>query len=123
MNVEIYQIDEVRFGEMVDSPEAISAAKLSSDIIVAMFDSQPLCFIGLIPQTMVSESAYVWMITTEAGAEHKLIIARHAREFLNRLYTKYSTLFGHCFELKSENWLRSLGAEFTAANVFELRRE
>lgn len=123
MSVEIYSLDFNQFRDRVTAPEALSAAKLSSDLIVAMYNSRPLCFLGLIPKTMISDSAYIWMITTLHGYTHSLIIARHAKEMLGQLQTKYSVLFGHCFEVKSKRWLKSLGAEFVAANVFELRRK
>ncbi len=124
MNSEIYQIDFARFISLQDDyDEAVfEAGKLSSEIIVGMYSGRVLCYIGIIPQTFLSESGYVWMIMTDFGEKHRFIIARRTKRALAHVQQKYSRLFGHCFAESSRRWLESLGAKFTSETEFEFRR-
>jgi hypothetical protein len=125
MNGEIYQISKEQFIAMVNQPvdkNLTEAVVLSTDIIVGMFNNQPLCFIGIAPRSLVSDSAYIWMITTDEGKRHSILIARYAKSFVEIVMLKYSFIFGDCFDEKSRNWLRHLGAKFTSLTQFEFRR-
>jgi hypothetical protein len=127
MNGEIFQVSKDQFLAMYNEgrkPEqAVSiAAGLSSDIIVGMFDDQPLVYIGFAPRSLLSSTAYVWMITTEDGENHPILLARYAKKFLETVQMKYEVLIGHCFNAKSQRWLKALGAEFTSETEFEFRR-
>ena len=126
MNAEIYQISFDQFVDMLmdypDKEVAVYAAKLSAEILVGIYEDKPLCFVGLIPKTLISDSAYVWMITTEFGEDHGLIIARYSRGFIDVALEKYRQLFGHCFNDRSARWLRRLGVEFISDSEFEIGR-
>lgn len=126
MAAEIYQISFERFDAMIgdfpEKPVVLSAAKLASDILVGMYNDEPLVYIGLVPPHIFSDVAYVWMMTTPAGDAHPILLARYGAKTLETILLKYHTLHGHCFSEKSARWLKRLGAEFTSETKFEIRR-
>lgn len=124
MNVEIYQISAGQFEAMMPEalPEERKAAKLAAEIIVGLYDEKPLCFIGLIPLTFLSDQAYIWMILTDHGAKHRLLLARYGWGFVKTVLLKYNILRGHCFTPLAVRWLKHLGAVFVSETDFELRR-
>lgn len=102
--------------------EIRDAARLSRHILVGRIGQELLCVIGFIPVTFLSDEAYIWMHTTEAASNHKLIVGRHARQVIPRALEAYTKLIGHCLTGASRRWLETLGAEFITDNVFEIRR-
>lgn len=126
MNGEIYQVSFGQFDQMIgDCPGKeiiLSAAKLATDIIVGMYGEVPVAYIGLVPPTLFSDEAFVWMITTDEGAKHPLILARYGKKTIGTFLLKYKKLYGFCFSEKSAKWLKSLGAEFVSETKFEIRR-
>jgi hypothetical protein len=127
MNGEVFEVSFERFGQMVEVAEGreivMFMAKLASEILVGMFDDKPLCYIGLIPRTLISSEVYVWLLVTDEGKQHPFILARYARGIVETVMLKYTLLYGHCFNEKSARWLRSLGAEFVSETEFEFRRD
>ena len=125
--VEIFQISVGQFESMIaghpDAKICMVAAKLSAEIIVGMYDSEPGCYIGLAPPTLLSEKAYIWLIVTEVGAAHPRLLARYSHGIIETALLKYSTLTGHCFTESAAKWLLWLGAEFVGVHEFEIRRK
>ena len=126
MNAEIFQVSKLQFikmlGEVPAKEAALTAAGLSTEILVGMFNDEALCFVGLAPRTLLSDTAYIWMITTDAGLAHPIILARYSKGLIDTALVKYSMLFGHCFVGHSAQWLRWLGARFLSETEFEIRR-
>lgn len=127
MNGEIFEVSFERFGQMLEADEGrentMFMAKLASEILVGMFDDQPLCYIGLIPRTLISSEVYVWLLVTDEGKRHPFILARYARGIVETVLLKYTLMYGHCFNEKSARWLRSLDAEFVSPTEFQFRRK
>jgi hypothetical protein len=69
---------------------------------------------GLIPPTLLSDQAYLWMITTEAAQEHQFILVRQGQIEMKRMLEVYPRIVGHCEVVaeRSIRWLRWLGATF-----------
>lgn len=126
MNAEIYQVSFGQFADMIgdrdDRDIVLSAAKLASEIIVGMFNDKPVCYIGLVPRTLLAPDAYIWLIITLEGKQHPFIIGRYGPEIIKTALLKYTKLYGHCFSEPAAKWLRSLGAEFKSEIEFEIRR-
>ena len=124
--IEIYQISFEQFARMTEGTPGrevlLSAAKLASEIIIGMYGDEVLAYIGLVPPTLLADRAYIWMLTTESGEAHPLLIARYGEKFILTALCKYRVLFGHCFSEKSARWLRYMGAEFVSDTQFEFRR-
>ena len=129
MNGEIYQISLSQFYVMMDTcsdedrENIHKAAELSTEIIVGIFGNQPVCFIGLAPRTLMSDTAYAWMMVTNYGKSHTLLLARYGRGFVAVMLAKYCRIVGHCFDPRSVKWLKSLGAKFVSEIEFEFRRD
>jgi len=123
---EIYQISPQQFDAMLqpmpNREVALFAAKRSAEILVGLRESNPIAFVGFAPPTLISDSAYVWMIENNPTAADRFLFARYSRGLIETGLLKYSRLYGHCFSPKSARWLRWLGAEFTTATEFEIRR-
>lgn len=126
MNVEIYQISFTEFEKLsagMDGRDVLlSAAKLASEIIIGKYGDEILAYIGLVPPTLLSDQAYVWMLTTSAGESHPILLARYGAGVIQTALLKYRVLYGHCFTAKSQHWLRYMGAEFTSETQFQFRR-
>lgn len=69
---------------------------------------------GLIPPTLMSDTAYLWLYTTPHLKDHSLILVRHSQRLVQRMLEDYPTIVGHG-QVGAERslwWLRWLGAEF-----------
>lgn len=123
MNGRIYQITREQFQLMANpSFDQAEAADLSTRILVGIYANQPLVYVGLIPLTLLDDSAYMWSIVRPEAAEHKVIFGRHAKAVVARILEFHPRLIGHCFTESSARWLRSLGATFLTDTEFEIRR-
>ena len=118
----IYQITRAQFLELSGCPASDCAHFLpwTKEILVAIYKDKPLCFVGLMPDTLISRRAYVWMTMTDTT--HGLVIARASRDALSVILNHYEEIYGHCFNALSGKWLRYLGAEFTSLTQFRIRR-
>lgn len=75
-----------------------------------------LCLWGLMPPTLLSDQAYLWLHTTEAVKEHEFVLVRRSQIELKKMLERYPRIVGHC-EVGAERsirWLTWLGAEFGA---------
>lgn len=69
---------------------------------------------GLIPPTLMSDIAYLWLFTTKNLTRHTFIFIRHSQRAVQAMLEEFPTIVGHA-ELtnrKSIQWLKWLGAEF-----------
>ena len=87
---------------------------ISSEIYVGLVDGELACVWGLIPPTLMSSQAYLWLYTTALVEEHKFLFVRHSQRWMERALQEYETIVGFC---KPENksaikWLEWLGADF-----------
>lgn len=76
--------------------------------------NEVLCFMGLIPPTLLSDRAYLWMRTTDASREHLFVLIRQSQRLITRMLQDFPLIVGHCEanNPKAIRWLRWLGAEF-----------
>lgn len=79
-------------------------------------DDKVLCYMGLIPPTLLSDQAYLWLRTTEVMHEHVFVFVRYSQVVIAEMLTEFPAIIGHCevSATKSIRWLRWLGAEFGA---------
>lgn len=75
---------------------------------------QILCFLGVIPPTLLSDRAYLWLYTTEHLREHVFIFVRYSQRVIAEILEQYPIIVGHAAlgSDRSIRWLRWLGAEF-----------
>jgi len=123
MNGQVYEISLAQFRDMAKPTlEQDEAAALSMHILVGIYNNKPLCYIGFIPLSVMSDTAYIWAMVNEDTTRHKLIFGRHAKAVVARAMEAYTKIIGHCFNETSAKWLSSLGAVFTSNTTFEIRR-
>ena len=103
-------------GTISDKDQEIMTAALnqSSMVWVGMEDDKVLGFCGVVPPTLISDRAYLWLYTTPALEEHKFVFIRHSQLVIKDMLYDYPLIVGHCIkgERKSMRWLEWLGAKF-----------
>lgn len=77
-------------------------------------DGKLICVWGLIPPTLLSEQAYLWLYTTQELRGHEFLFVRHSQLAVEQMLEEYPIITGHCrvAEERSVRWLQWLGAEF-----------
>lgn len=81
---------------------------------VGMVDRKFICTWGLIPPTLLSDQAYLWLYTTEAVKDHEFIFVRKSQQAIEQMLERYPTIVG-CAQVgadRSIRWLKWLGAKF-----------
>lgn len=86
----------------------------SSRVWLGMDNGKILAMWGLIPPTLMSDVAYLWMRHTEHLREHKFVFIRHSQRMVQQMLEDYPTIVGHCAcaNTRAQQWLRWLGATF-----------
>jgi hypothetical protein len=130
MNGEIFTINVSQMGEIIDKHLSISSAdrrtlvssgNVSMPLLAGFFRGNLMCFVGFVPQTMLSDTAYMWLYHTISAREYPIVFGRHARRVVSRALEVYSTLIGDCRTSSAIRWLMTLGAEIEAGR-FVIRR-
>lgn len=89
---------------------------ITHELWVVRLNEVPVCAWGLVLPTLLSSTAYLWMITIDADAAqgHEFVLVRHSQIVIRHLLERYDTIVGHCeiTEARSIRWLRWLGATF-----------
>jgi hypothetical protein len=117
MNARMEAISLDRLRELVQgwvgAEALIEASRLADPLLEARFGDELLGFVGFVPTSMLSDSAYAWVYTTKAADQHRFATARLARRWKSICHSRYPRLVGHCTgHPSSVAWLRSLGAKF-----------
>jgi hypothetical protein len=81
---------------------------------VGYVEDIPACMWGLIPPTLLSDRAYLWLLVTELVRDHQFCFVRHSQLEMAKMLEKYPTIVGHCDRSHKDSmrWLRWLGAKF-----------
>lgn len=69
---------------------------------------------GLIPPTLMSDTAYLWLITTAHLRQHQFVFIRHSQRAVEAMLAEYPEIVGHTLieNRRAQQWLRWLGAKF-----------
>lgn len=100
----------------------------SSRVWIGSEDAKILCFLGIIPPTLLSDRAYLWLYTTEHLHEHVFIFVRHSQKVIAEVLEEFPLIVGHCAvgNRRAHRWLEWLGAKFLPAQdlllPFEIRK-
>jgi len=86
----------------------------SVDVRYGYVNDECACMWGLIPPTLLSSSAYLWLLTTDLVDQHKFLFVRHSQRWMEQILCTYPTIIGDYIpgEDRSRKWLEWLGAEF-----------
>ena len=108
-----------------------SAVNEASYVFTALIDGKPACMWGIYQQTMLSDTAYMWLITTPLVEEHQFFFARKSYIYLAELKLHFRVIQGHVDSRfkRSVKWLKWLGFTIypdmndgTFRRPFELRQ-
>jgi hypothetical protein len=119
---EIKQVTNYEAGELVKGIELDEVGQktmefclLMSTVIWAGFINGRLaCIWGVIPPTLMSSQAYLWLYTTDVIKGHEFILVRHSQLVIDEILKEYPSIVGHALmgADKSIRWLKWLGAKF-----------
>lgn len=86
----------------------------SQEVRFGLIDGEVACVWGLMPPTLLSNQAYLWLFTTDIVAEHKFLFVRHSQLWIEQALKAYPEIIGVCFQnnYSARRWLKWLGAEF-----------
>ena len=120
MNADLVAIDMAELRRLVagvvGAEALIEASVLADPLFAAWLGPELLGFVGFVPASTLADSAYAWVHTTEAAANHRLATARLARRWMAVFHSRYPQLWGHCTgHPASVAWLKSLGATFAGS--------
>lgn len=109
-------VAKARFKGMsvVDRETMEYCLKLSPVAWEASVDGKGACIWGMIPPSLMSDRAYIWLWTTDVADAHQFILVRRSRMMMDEMLKEYSVLVGCCHvdDPRAARWLRWLGAEF-----------
>lgn len=90
------------------------AIRNSTRIWVGMDGDNLVAMWGLIPPSLMSETAYLWLFTTEHLREHVFSFIRQSQRAVEEMLIYYPVIVGHTMSAnrRAIQWLRWLGAEF-----------
>jgi len=101
----------------------------SAKLCIGSVDGKLCCAWGLIPPSMLSERAYLWLFSTELVGEHKFMFVRNSQIAVKEMLEEWPIITGFC-EIgndRSIRWLRWLGAVFSEQHEkflpFEIRKK
>lgn len=85
---------------------------------VGMYDEDIYCVWGVIPPTILSNRAYIWLHTEQTRVVgHQFVFIRHSQLAVKNMLEKFDVLYGTADKRneKTVRWLKWLGAEFEYA--------
>jgi len=106
---------EYATAHMIDGHRTLAfCLSMSSHYWIGMADDAIACTWGLIPPTLLSDQAYLWMVVTSLVREHPFIFVRHSQREVEKMLKHYSTIVGHCecHNEEARRWVKWLGAKF-----------
>lgn len=81
---------------------------------IGMVDGEVAAMWGLVPQSILSNQAYLWLLTTDLAEQHKFLLVRYSQLFVKQALKHYEKIVGHCRagDFAAKRWVRWLGGEF-----------
>lgn len=87
---------------------------ITDNVWVGMYNDQVACAWGVIPPTLLSDQAYLWLYATEAVKAHEFLFVRYSQRVVELLLEEYPLITGMTDPQMpgSIRWLKWLGAKF-----------
>jgi hypothetical protein len=105
------------------------ALRISEVSWVGRVDNEVVCVWGLVPPTVMSNNAYLWLLTTDKVDNHQFLFVRHSQLMVDMMLQDYEILVGNCNirQPKSIRCLKWLGARLGEPNgewiPFQIRKK
>src|SRR5437879_6377789 len=123
MSVAIDQIERLErshhdqlFGGMEAKEQSImqNCLQFTRHLWLGSVDGDIACIWGLIPPTLLSTQAYLWLYTTVLVKDHTFLFVRYSQRAVEEMLKEYPVIVGHCIVGNDQavRWLKWLGAEF-----------
>jgi hypothetical protein len=112
----------------IDQETMNRALHNSSHIWLGCDNHKVLAIWGLIPPTLLSDRAYLWLYTTENLTSHQFMFIRHSQRAVKEMLEQYPLIVGNTLLSNSRaiRWLKWLGAEFIPTDnpvlYFEIKK-
>lgn len=86
----------------------------SADIWYAIVEDRLAAAWGLIPPSLMSQQAYLWLYTTKMVEGHEFTLVRQSQIAIAKMLEKYPTIVGHTdiAKVRGIRWLKWLGAKY-----------
>lgn len=86
----------------------------SKDVMYGLADREIACIWGLIPPTLLSNNAWLWLLVTKRMEEHKFLFIRNSQRWMESALRLYPEIRGDAIvgNDRGIRWLKWLGAEF-----------
>jgi hypothetical protein len=87
--------------------------RMSEEVWFGLHDDKVAAVWGLIPPSLVSNRAYLWLLTTELVEAHKFLFIRHSQLVIEDALKRYPIVTGdvEVGNHAARKWLRWLGAD------------
>ena len=113
-------ISQVEDGSLTENDKETfrRCVEQTTQVWIGLADGKLVCIWGLIPPTLLSDTAYLWLYTTEAIKGHEFLFVRHSQIAVKAMLKLYPTITG-ITKIGNEQtlrWLKWLGAEFGEPN-------
>jgi len=128
MTTSIAAISKAQMSELISSVDGVKLVgeeleifnrfiAASAFVYSGIVNDKVVCLWGLIPPTLLSDQAYLWLHTTPAAEEHQFILVRRGQIEMKKMLEEYPKIVGHCEvqATRSIRWLKWLGAKFGEA--------
>lgn len=123
MNVAIEQLDGMNqslksraYGhmEMRERATMDTCLQFTRHLWAGWVDDEIACIWGLIPPTLMSSQAYLWLYTTELVNKHTFVFVRYSQRAIEEMLKEYPTIVGHCEidNARAIRWVKWLGGTF-----------
>jgi hypothetical protein len=126
MSVAITDRDKVDIEEIIrrspvaSLPEAAQALRYyirrSIEVRYGYVGDQVACVWGLRPPSLLSDNAYLWLLTTNLVEEHKFLFIRHSQRWIEEALKRYPTITGDVIppdNWRARRWIEWLGGVFS----------
>ena len=110
--------DVVRRSPAATAPDGVSVLTQWIDRSVITWegtvDGVVACMFGLVAPTVLSEQAYLWLITTELVDDHKFVFIRYSQRLVEMMLEEFPLIVGDVLvgQYRAYRWLKWLGATF-----------
>lgn len=104
------------YGHMEMREKAImdSCLQFTRHLWAGSVDGKIACIWGLIPPTLMSTQAYLWLYTTELVKDHTFLFVRYSQRAIEQMLEEYPTIVGVCEanNTRAIRWIKWLGGTF-----------
>ena len=86
----------------------------SASMWVGFINEELACVYGLVPPTLLSEQAYLWLHTTEALVGHEFLFVRRSQIAVAEMLAVHPVIVGHAEigNARGIRWIKWLGGVF-----------